>query len=79
MDAYAGLGGFESLPALGVAIAVFVAVCVLVEHLLGSFVGAVDSFRGRDHCHFCGAPLPSRDGLGYEARCRACERGQPWS
>ena len=80
MDPYVGLdGGFENLAALGSAAALLVGVFVLVQHMLEIAIEAADRARGRANCHFCGAPLPSCDGLGYAARCRACERGQPWA
>ncbi|CAN5687894.1 hypothetical protein BH24ACT26_BH24ACT26_02430 [soil metagenome] len=79
MDPIMGLGaGFESIPALASAIAVLVAVWLVVERMVGNAFGAADSIRGRDHCHFCGAVLPSRGGLGHESRCRTCEHDQPW-
>ena len=71
-------GGFENLPALLSAGAVLIAVWLLVEHMVSDAFMAADAIRGRDHCHYCGAKLPSRDGLGHEVRCRSCERLQPW-
>jgi hypothetical protein len=72
-------GGFDNVAALVAAIAVFVGALVLIERMLSRAFGAVDAFRGRDRCHFCGAPLPSRGGLGHESRCFGCERSQPWA
>jgi hypothetical protein len=72
-------GGFDNLAALASAVAVLVAVCVAVERMLVRASAAVDAFRGRDHCRFCGARLPLRDGIGHHPRCRSCERNQPWS
>jgi hypothetical protein len=69
----------DNLGALMATIAVLVGVFVLVERMLAMAMSAADEVRGRDRCHYCGAPLPSRDGLGYEARCRGCERSQPWA
>jgi hypothetical protein len=71
-------GGFENLPALLSAGAILVGVWLLVERMVGDAFMAADAIRGRDHCHFCGAKLPERGGLGHDARCRACERLQPW-
>jgi hypothetical protein len=71
-------GGFEDLAALVSAVAVLVGVFLVIERMLEHAAAAADAIRGRDHCHYCGARLPSRDGFGYESRCRRCERGQPW-
>jgi hypothetical protein len=71
--------GLDNIAALIASIGLLVAVLVLVERMLGMAFGAADAFRGRDRCHFCGAPLASRDGLGYESRCTRCERSQPWA
>ena len=71
-------GRFESIPALISAIVVLVGVWLALEHMLASIFSAADALRGRDRCGYCGAQLPSCGGLGYEARCRSCERKQRW-
>ncbi len=70
--------GFENIPALLSAAGVLIGVWLVVERMVSEAFMAADAVRGRDHCHFCGAKLPLRGGLGHEARCRSCERLQPW-
>ncbi|HEX2235326.1 MAG TPA: hypothetical protein VHK89_03520 [Actinomycetota bacterium] len=80
MDPMMGADGvIDNAGAMVATLLVLVAVFLIAERMLSMAASAADRVRGRDRCHFCGAPLPSRDGLGYEARCRSCERSQPWA
>lgn len=81
MDPILGLdGGFDNFAAFLSAVGVLVAVCLVLEHMIGLMAGTADAIRGRDRCHYCGSSLPTTaDGLGHTSRCRDCERSQPWS